>query len=169
MPKPSRSRVLSRATGTAVTIGVGMIPLHRLPRPVQTGYVVLPAAFTSGLLLLAQQRSAPRPTDVEGGGAGENQREGRSSRGLRMPTASECALSLALGGAVAGTGAASILLDRGIENLLRRRGVPAPRVMMGLASGALMLAVNLLEDRAPSSSEDEHGGRRSDQSSDESA
>lgn len=169
MPKPSRSRILSHAAGIAATIGVGMIPLHRLPRPVQTGYVVLPAAFTSAFVLLALQRAAPRPAEVEGDGEGENKREGGSSSGPGMRTLRGSALSLALGGAVAGVGAASICLDRGIENLLRRRGVPAPRVMMGLASGTLMLGMNVLEARASSSSEDGHGDRGSDRSSAESA
>lgn len=149
MPHTPRSRIISHAAGTAVSIGVGMIPFHRLPHPVRTGYIVLPAAFTSGLLLLAQQRSAPRRSGVEGESEGEHEHEGGSPRRLRMPTASEYALSLALGGAMAGAGAASIHLDRGIENLLRRRGVSAPRVVMGLGSGALMLAVNMLEGRAP--------------------
>ena len=140
MSKPSDSRILTDAASTAVTIGVGMIPLHRLPRQVQTGYIVLPAAFTSAVMLLAFQHHASRSAAARDAGRST----GEPSRGASMSTASKYALSLACGGAVAGAGAASIRLDRGIENLLRRRGVPAPRVMMGLASGALMLAVNAL-------------------------
>lgn len=141
---PPRSRILAHAVSTSATVGVGMIPLHRLPRPVRTGYMVLPGVFTSALLLLAQQRTPPRSSAVEPA----HKRADVPVRGLRAPTVSEAALSLAVGGAVAGTGAASIRIDRGIENLLRRRGVPAPRLMMGLASGALMLSVNLLEHRS---------------------
>ena len=58
MPPPS---LLSHAADLALSVGIGMIPLHRLPRPVQTGYVVFPGAFTSAILLLAQQRTAPAP------------------------------------------------------------------------------------------------------------
>lgn len=54
-----------------------------------------------------------------------------------------------LGGFTAGSGAASIAVDRGIETLLRRRGVPAPQLWMGVTSGALLLALNVLEGRAP--------------------
>src|SRR5699024_11734065 len=67
--------------------------------------------------------------------------------GLRLPTAQEAALSLAFGGLVAGVGAGSIALDRGVENVLRRRGVRAPRVWMGLASGALTLALAMVDER----------------------
>ena len=165
MSKPSDSRILTDAASTTVTIGVGMIPLHRLPRPVQTGYIVLPAAFTSAFMLLAFQHHASRSSAARDAGRST----GEPPRGSSMSTASTYALLLACGGAVAGVGAASIRLDRGIENLLRRRGVPAPRVMMGLASGVLMLAVNALGKHVPSSSEDDRGGRRSDRSSDEGA
>src|SRR5699024_2806761 len=58
-----------------------------------------------------------------------------------------------LGGLVAGAGAASLGLDRAIEGVLRRRGVPAPRLWMGLASGALTLALTVLDERAPAPSE----------------
>ena len=73
--------------------------------------------------------------------------------GLRAPTLSEAALATALGGLVAGAGAASLGLDRAIEGVLRRRGVPAPRLWMGLASGALTLALTVLDERAPAPSE----------------
>ncbi|MGO3208209.1 hypothetical protein ACT3SQ_07070 [Brachybacterium sp. AOP42-C2-15] len=152
MSKPPGSRILTHAVSTAVTIGVGMIPLHRLPRPVQTGYIVVPAAATSAIMLLAFQHYASRSSVARRA----DRITDEPSRGSSMSTVSQCALSLAFGGVVAGAGAASICLDRGIENLLRRRGVPAPRVMMGLASGALMLGVNALGDRVPSSPEDEN-------------
>ena len=54
---------------------------------------------------------------------------------------------------MAGSAVAGIRLDRGIEDLLRRRGVRAPRVWMGLASGALALMVTVLDERAPEPSE----------------
>ncbi|QNN83406.1 hypothetical protein H3H54_07910 [Brachybacterium sp. Z12] len=54
---------------------------------------------------------------------------------------------------MAGSAVAGIRLDRGIEDLLRRRGVRAPRVWMGLASGALTLMVTVLDERAPEPSE----------------
>lgn len=139
MSQSTVSRALPQVLGAAATIGLGMIPLHRLPRAVKTGYIVLPAAFVAGTVLFALQRGAPRTAEQ-----GEE-----APPALRAPTAREGAISLALGGFTAGAGAAGIAVDRGIEGLLRRRGVPAPRVWMGISSGALMLALNGLEDRAP--------------------
>jgi len=139
MPQSTVSRALPRALGTAATIGLGMIPLHRLPWAVRAGYIVLPAAFVGGTVLLALQRGT-RATSEEGG---------EPPTGLRAPSARDVAISLALGGFTAGSGAASIAVDRGIETLLRRRGVPAPRLWMGVTSGALLLALNVLEGRAP--------------------
>ncbi|MDN5600865.1 MAG: hypothetical protein ACTHV2_05775 [Brachybacterium sp.] len=162
MPPPS---LLSHAADLALSVGIGMIPLHRLPRPVQTGYVVLPGAFTSAILLLAQQRTAPRSAVIEREGGGSDE----PSRGPRRPTARECALSLAGGGAVAGIGAASISLDHAFENLLRRRGVPAPRLTMGLTYGALLQAAGVLAHRAPAHAGERHGGKGPEQSPDESA
>ena len=175
MSPTTASRLLPHALGTAASTGVGMIPLHRLPRPVRTGYVVLPAAFVTGTMLLAMQRAAPEAT-ADAAGQTEHtqpdvvQPEGEqpeseqtapaqtglpqtAAPGLRAPTLSEAALATALGGLVAGAGAASLGLDRAIEGVLRRRGVPAPRLWMGLASGALTLALTVLDERAPAPSE----------------
>ncbi|AXK45043.1 hypothetical protein [Brachybacterium saurashtrense] len=140
MPQSQRSRIVSLAVGTAAASGLGMIPVHRLPRPVRAGYVALPAMLTSGVSLLAAQG---RPGAADGGDAP------RRPRGLRMPTLPEAALSLALGGLMAGAGAAGLRLDGAVEGFLRRRGVQAPRVWIGLATGAVTLASTLLDERAP--------------------
>src|SRR5699024_12587365 len=58
-------------------------------------------------------------------------------------------LSGTMGVALAGATYAGIQIDRAIENALRRRKVPAPRLVMALASGALSLGMDLLEDRGP--------------------
>ena len=138
MPQSQRSRFVSLAVGTAAASGLGMIPVHRLPRPVGAGYVVLPAVLTTGVSLLAGQGSLD-PADP-----GDAPRR----RGLRAPTLPEAALSLTLGGLIAGAGAAGLRLDRAAEGLLRRRGVPAPRVWIGLATGAVTLASTLLDERS---------------------
>ena len=143
MPQTTASRILSHTVGLAASTGVGMIPLHRLPHAVRTGYIVLPAAFTAGVVLVALQRGVP-------GAAAERS---TAAPGWRVPSLREGAFSLALGGIVAGSAVAGIRLDRGIEDLLRRRGVRAPRVWMGLASGALTLMVTVLDERAPEPSE----------------
>lgn len=137
MPHPPRSRIVSLATGTAVATGVGMIPLHRLPSAVQISYVVLPAAAGAGISLAALRRAGSRTTE-------DGEQETR--RGV-FPSAVRATLPLMVGGIIAGSSVASIWLDRGLEGLLRRRGVPAPRVAMGLASGALSLAMAALEPR----------------------
>ena len=137
MPRTPQSRIVSLAAGTAATTGIGMIPLHRLPRTVKISYIVLPAAFVAGVTLAAQRRAASRITNT----APDAPRRGALRR------ASFAALPLVAGGIMAGTSAASIWIDRGVEGLLRRRGVPAPRVAMGLASGALSLAMAALESK----------------------
>src|SRR5699024_9058953 len=138
VPPTPRSRLVSLTAGTAASAGLGMIPLHRLPRAVRGGYVLLPAALTTGIMLRALYRR--EDTDA----AAQEPTRPVARGGLRLPTAQEAALSLAFGGLVAGVGAGSIALDRGVANVLRRRGVRAPRVWMGLASRALTLALALL-------------------------
>lgn len=152
MTPPQRTRILSLTVGTAVATGLGMIPVHRLPRPVRTGYVLLPAMLTTGVSLLAAQgRLDPTGDD-----------QPRAHR-LRPPTVPETAISLAVGGLMAGAGVAGLRLDRGAEHFLRRRGVPASRVWLGLATGVVTLATTLLDrpdaddqeqppDRGPSQS-----------------
>lgn len=148
MPRNPRSRTLQIVAGTAATTGFGMIPLHRLPTVVQGGYVLLPAALTSGLLLRALLRRKPLE-EADGGVVTAEQGPSRTAAhdGRRLPTVRQTALCLAPGILVAGVGAGSILLDRGIENRLRRRGVTAPRVWMGLAAGALSLVLDVLGER----------------------
>jgi hypothetical protein len=132
MPLPQRTRILSLAVGTAAATGLGMIPVHRLPRPVRTGYVLLPAVLTTGVSLLAQQGCLEPSAD-----------DAPSAHGLRPPTVPEATVSLALGGLMVGAGVAGLCLDRGAESFLRRRGVPAPRLWIGLATGAVTLATTL--------------------------
>lgn len=132
MTPSQRTRILSLAVGTAAATGLGMIPVHRLPRPVRTGYVLLPAVLTAGVTLLAQQGRLDSSDDDD-----------PVVSGLRPPTVPEAAISLALGGLMVGAGAAGLRLDRGAESFLRRRGVPAPRLWIGLATGAVTLATTL--------------------------
>lgn len=134
MTPSQRTRIASLAVGTAAATGLGMIPVHRLPRPVRAGYVLLPAMLTTGVSLLAAQgRLDPTGDDAP------------SAHGLRPPTLPETAVSLVVGGLMAGAGVAGLRLDRGAERFLRRRGVPAPRVWLGLATGAVTLATTLLD------------------------
>ena len=146
------SRTLEIVAGTAATTAVGMIPLHRLPKAVQGGYVLLPAALTSGLLLRAARRR-----DVSTVAGPES--SPRTPRvGPWRPSVRVAALCMTPGVLVAGAGAGSILLDRGIENLLRRRGIIAPRVWMGLAAGTLSLVLDVLGDRMSDPEEDMDDG-----------
>lgn len=137
MPHTPRSRIVSLAAGTALSTGIGMIPMHRLPRTVQIAYIVLPAAAGAGVTAVAQRRALAR---AEESGADPSRRRKRRRVTLVAPVVA--------GGIMAGSTAASIRIDRGVEELLRRRGVAAPRLVMGLASGALTLAVDILGDRS---------------------
>lgn len=138
----SLSRLVPLAAGTAVSTGIGMIPVHRLPRTVQIAYIVLPAAVGAGVTAVALRRALSR---VEESGADPARRRRRRRVTLVGP--------VVVGGIIAGSTAASIRIDRSVEELLRRRGVPAPRLVMGLASGALTLAVEVLGDRRSGSEE----------------
>jgi hypothetical protein len=163
VPQPQRSRIVPLAVGTAAASGLGMIPVHRLPRPVRAGYVLLPAVLTTGVSLLAMQGRGNSPD--EGGeprlrvdevplartdeASDARADEEPGPRGLRAPTLPEAGICLALSALIAGAGAAGLRLDRGAEGFLRRRGVPAPRLWIGLATGAVTLASTLLDERAP--------------------
>ena len=61
------------------------------------------------------------------------------------------AFSGTMGAALAGAVLAGIRMDRAIEMALRRREVPAPRLIIGLASGAVSLGMDVIENRAPTS------------------
>lgn len=50
-------------------------------------------------------------------------------------------LSLGLGVLIAGASAAGIWMDHRIEDVLRSRGVPAPRLLMGLGTGLITVAI----------------------------
>lgn len=149
MSRTPPPRTISRATGAALTAGFGMIPLHRLPPAVRTAYVVLPAAFTTGVVLAALRRAASRVAHTAP--------EADASRRASRRTVVRVALPVVVGGLTAGAGAASIVIDRGIENALRRHGMPAPRIVMGLGAGALSLALDVLADRGGDEGSDEGG------------
>lgn len=121
--------------------GLGMIPLHRLPRAVKTGNIVLPAALGAGAMLIALRRHDSQPLESDGAAS-----FAASSSRSRSP-AVHATLPLAVGGIIAGSSVLSLWMDRGIEEFLHRRGVPAPRLAMALASGALSLAMGIAEER----------------------
>lgn len=141
MSRTPQQRIISLTTGTVMATGLGMIPLHRLPRAMKIGYIVLPAAFGTGAMLLALRRHGSRPLDSEGAASFPAASSRSRSR------AAYATLPLAVGGIIAGSGVLSLWIDRGIEGFLHRRGVPAPRLAMALASGALSLAMGIAEER----------------------
>ena len=156
MPHTPRSRIVSLAAGTAAATGIGMIPAHRLPHSVQIGYVVLPAAVGAGVIFAAVRRAASGTTEADEQAEAGDTTEAieREPRRGGMPSAFEITFPLVAAGIIAGSGVASLRIDRGVEGLLRRRGVPAPRVVMGLASGALSLAMAAFETRVPDQPEE---------------
>ena len=141
MSRTPQQRIISLTTGTVMATGLGMIPLHRLPRAVKTGYIVLPAALGAGAMLLALRRHDSQPLDSDGAAS-----FAASFSRSRSP-AVHATLPLAVGGIIAGSSVLSLWMDRGIEEFLHRRGVPAPRLAMALASGALSLAMGIAEER----------------------
>ena len=141
MSRTPQQRIISLTTGTVMATGLGMIPLHRLPRAVKTGYIVLPAALGAGAMLIALRRHDSQPLDSDGAAS-----FAASFSRSRSP-AVHATLPLAVGGIIAGSSVLSLWMDRGIEEFLHRRGVPAPRLAMALASGALSLAMGIAEER----------------------
>lgn len=141
MSRTPQQRIISLTTGTVMATGLGMIPLHRLPRAVKTGYIVLPAALGAGAMLIALRRHDSQPLDSDGAAS-----FAASSSRSRSSTV-HATLPLAVGGIIAGSSVLSLWMDRGIEEFLHRRGVPAPRLAMALASGALSLAMGIAEER----------------------
>lgn len=160
-----RDQVLPLAVGTVAAAALGTIPLHRLPRPLQIGYVVVPATLTAIVTHVAQgprdsrhrgeidadslttdhaespQETAPATetvaVDAPAGTADE----------ADAPISTSCRLGLSLGfGAlIAGAGVAGIWLDHRVEDALRSRGVSAPRLVMGLGTGVLTAAMIALD------------------------
>lgn len=153
---------------TAATIGLGMIPMHRLPRAVQAGVALAPAIAITGIIVAAQRRTgteaeaeatagipAPEPapatdpaTDAVDPLPAEAPTSQRTGPARWVPL---LAISGAMGAALAGAVLAGIRMDRAIEMALRRREVPAPRLVIGLASGAVSLVMDVIENRAPNS------------------
>ena len=141
MSRTPQQRIISLTTGTVMATGLGMIPLHRLPRAMKIGYIVMPAALGAGAMLIALRRHDSQPLDSDGAAS-----FAASSSRSRSP-AVHATLPLAVGGIIAGSSVLSLWMDRGIEEFLHRRGVPAPRLAMALASGALSLAMGIAEER----------------------
>ncbi|ATG54933.1 hypothetical protein CFK41_09265 [Brachybacterium ginsengisoli] len=153
MARTPQSRMIPLVGSAAVSMAVGMIPLHRLPQPVRAAYVVLPAAVAGGVVLAALHRISSGTTQTEARTEPQAEAGPDASRRAVRRRIATAALPLVVGGLTAGAGAGSIVVDRAVENALRRRDIPAPRLMMGLVSGALSLGVDLLtqhsEDDAP--------------------
>lgn len=127
MPPSTENRALPLVM-TGLTAGaLGTIPLSRLPRVVRTGYVLVPAVLTAGATYGAL-RSAHQD-------------------GPKRTRARAAVWSVALGGLAGCAGAAGLWADRAIEDALTARHVPGPRLVMGLASGAVMTALSALELR----------------------
>ncbi|HEX7351472.1 hypothetical protein [Brachybacterium sp.] len=165
MARTPQSRIIPLAGSAVVSTAVGMIPLHRLPQPVRIAYIVLPAAVTGGIILAALHRrpsGSPQPeTETEPPTEPHHESEPASgpdaSRKAERRRIATVALPLVVGGLTAGAGAGSIVVDRGIENALRRRGVRAPRLAMGLAAGALSLGMDVLIARTEGRAAAEEG------------
>ncbi|WP_193104450.1 hypothetical protein [Brachybacterium sp. FME24] len=167
-----RDQILPLAVGTVAAAALGTIPLHRLPRPLQIGYVVAPATLTAIVTHVAQGARDPRhrgDTDADSltTEPAESAQETAPVTGTvvadepagtadeveaPISTSWRLGLSLGLGALVAGAGVAGIWIDHRVEDALRSRGVPAPRLVMGLGTGVLTAAFAALD-----TDETEHG------------
>lgn len=125
MNPSGKNRALPLVMTGLVSGLLGTIPLSRLPRAVRIGYVVIPAALSAGTAYIGL-RSA-------------------NHGGPQRPPAAAVGWSVALGGLSSCAGAAGLRIDRAIEEALTARRVPAPRLVMGLATGTVMTALMVLE------------------------
>lgn len=164
-----QDQILPLAVGGVAAAALGTIPLHRLPRPVRIAYVVIPgvltavlthAAFgephqpqasetgaarlTAGLAETAPEMGQEAATVGETAAAGEpagtaHEDEAPTSPGFRL------VLSLGLGALIAGAGAVAIWVDHRVEEALRSRRVPAPRLLMGLGTGVITVVITTFD------------------------
>ncbi|GAA1486058.1 hypothetical protein [Brachybacterium fresconis] len=164
MPAARRDQILPLAVGGAAAAALGMVPLHRLPRPVQVAYVLVPAVLTATITYAAEGARSPRQVDgtattplaqapartPASASAAEDAQptDGESSRS--QPWFARFGLSVGLGAVVAGGGVAAIRIDHRVENALRSRGVPSPRLVIGLATGVLTVASVAIDDSGDS-------------------
>lgn len=163
MRAPRQDQILPLAVGGVAAAALGTIPLHRLPRPLRIAYCVIPGALTAVLTHTAYGASdqpaasaaGTAPFAVEGAGEREDAATVGETVGVGEPAGStrgdedgepasqsfRLVLSLGLGGLIAGASAAGIWMDHRIEDALRSRGVPAPRLLMGLGTGLITVAI----------------------------
>lgn len=148
MPTTRCATLLPHVLGGVAAAALGTVPLHRLPRPVRVGYVLVPAVLATGITFLSlRARDAPEDAELSAGTGSEDAAmttpvEGGDPR----PWIGWLGLSLGLGAIAAGASAAGIRIDHRVEDALRSRGVRAPRLVMGAATGALTVAVTVLDD-----------------------
>ncbi|MGP4915505.1 hypothetical protein ACTXJ9_07350 [Brachybacterium tyrofermentans] len=169
MRAPRQDQILPLAVGGVAAAALGTVPLHRLPRPLRTAYVVIPGALTAVLTYAALGQPGQQPARDAGpspltAAAEETEKEAATvgeTAGADDPAGSvdvdefadaiqksegfRLLLSLGIGSLIAGAGAAAIWVDHRVEDALRSRGVPAPRLIMGLATGAINVAISAFE------------------------
>lgn len=158
MTRNRRSRPRDLAVQAVASAALGTLPLHRAPRPLRAAMVWGPAVLTAGVMARALLRgpaeTGPADTDVVADGR-PVEAEADPATGAaeeleawtRPPLAMVVLMPLAFGGLVGAASAAGIRADRWVEETLRRRGAPAPRLIIGVLSGVLMTGLTLLEDR----------------------
>ncbi|APX31707.1 hypothetical protein BH708_02080 [Brachybacterium sp. P6-10-X1] len=165
MPAAPRDTIFPLVIGGAASTALGMIPLHRLPHPVQIGYVVLPAAFAAAVTYAAQRTrdrrqpgEAPAPPPAAAPvPAAEDARASDVESCDARPWVGRLGLSLGVGAVVAGAGAGGIWIDHRVENVLRSLAVPAPRLVMGIAGGIITTVLAAGADSEDSDGPDDSG------------
>lgn len=162
MTRTRRSRPRDLAIQSVASAALGTLPLHRAPRPLRAAMVWGPAVLTAGVMARALLRgpAEPRPVDADVDADGDADARRPEAEGVpatdpaeeveawtRPPLAMVVLMPLAFGGLVGAASAAGIRADRWVEETLRRNGAPAPRLIIGAASGVLVTGLTLLEER----------------------
>ena len=170
MIRNRRARPRDLAVQAVASAALGTLPLHRAPRPLRAAMVWGPAVLTAGVMARALLRgpaeTGPADTDVVADGRPVEAEADPATRAVeeleawtRPPLAMVVLMPLAFGGLVGAGSAAGIRADRWVEETLRRRGAPAPRLIIGVLSGVLMTGLTLLEDRVEDADGADEPGR----------
>lgn len=121
----------ARTAAISVATALGSaVPLWRAPRAVRGALVAGSGLLTGGAAFV----SLRTPEEIEA-----------DRQALSVPAAAGA--GVAFGALAAGAVVAGLAVDREVERFLLRRGVGRPRLVMGVAAGALHWAIEGLERR----------------------
>lgn len=122
---PRQSLVFAVLTGVVSTV-----PVWRAPRGVRTALIAGSGALAGGAMFTALNRPHVLGSQQD-----------------PAPVPVAAAIGTAVGAAASSAVALGLVLDREAERFLVRRGVRRPRIVLGVAGGALSYVLDVLDRR----------------------